>query len=240
MDRRTGQVRSGGRFTRAGPLGSRPKSKTLQTYADDMVQLLDAIGAPRAIFVGTSLGGLVTLSLALSNQTRIGGAVINDVAPRIAKAGVARIRSYAGKPASVGSWDDATAYAQRINGVAFPDASAAFFSDMARRMFREEAGRPVLDYDPQIFRPPNPFVSLFAESILWTAFKRLSRAGPLLLVKGELTDIIDGSTVDRMKRLAPRMSIAIVPRVGHAPISTNRRHARQCKNSLQRRLRRVA
>lgn len=205
-----------------------------------MVQLLDAIGAPRAIFVGTSLGGLVTLSLALSNQTRIGGAVINDVAPRIAKAGVARIRSYAGKPASVGSWDDATAYAQRINGVAFPDASAAFFSDMARRMFREEAGRPVLDYDPQIFRPPNPFVSLFAESILWTAFKRLSRAGPLLLVKGELTDIIDGSTVDRMKRLAPRMSIAIVPRVGHAPISTNRRHARQCKNSLQRRLRRVA
>lgn len=196
---------------------SNPKRYTPKTYADDVMRLLDAIGAKQALFVGTSLGGLVTMSLALSNVSRIGGAVINDVAPRVAKAGLARIRGYAGKATPVNTWADAAAYAKRTNGVAFPDAPDAFWDGLARRLFRDEGGQPVLDYDPLIFQAPNPIVSLIAEPILWSAFKRLGRAGPLLLVKGELTDIIDASTIVQMERLAPRMEVASVRRVGHAP-----------------------
>lgn len=194
-----------------------PKRYSPKTYADDMARLLDEIGAAKALFVGTSLGGLVTMSLALAQPARIGGAVINDVAPRVAKAGLARIRSYAGKTAPVNTWADAAAYAKRTNGIAFPDAAESFWDDLARRTFREENGRPVLDYDPLIFQAPNPIVSLIAGPILWSAFRRLGRAGPLLLVKGELTDIIDATTIAQMKRLAPSMRVASVPRVGHAP-----------------------
>jgi pimeloyl-ACP methyl ester carboxylesterase len=194
-----------------------PRRYQPRVYAQDMVALLESIGAPKAIFIGTSLGGLVTMALAASNPRVIGGAVINDVGPRVARAGLARIRSYAGKSAPVNTWDDAAAYAKSINGVAFPDAPDESWSVVARRLFKEEGGRPVLDYDPKIFRAPNPVVAWLAGPVLWSAFKRLGQAGPLLLLYGELTDVLDADTRQRMKQVAPNMVSVGVPRVGHAP-----------------------
>lgn len=193
-----------------------------KTYAEDMVALLKSIGARNAIFVGTSLGGLVTMALAASRPDVIGGAVVNDVGPAVAKAGLARIRSYAGKTAAVTTWADAAAYAKAINGVAFPDVPDETWAIVARRLFRDDGGRPVLDYDPLIFRAPNPIVAWLAGPLLWSAFAKLGRAGPLLLIRGELTDVLDARTIARMKLTAPRMSEAAVPRVGHAPTLSER------------------
>lgn len=188
-----------------------------RVYADDIVMLLKSIGASKAIFVGTSLGGLVTMALAAGQSGCIGGAVINDVGPQVAKAGLARIRSYAGKRAAVETWADAAAYAKSINAVAFPDAPEESWPIVARRLFKEEAGRPVLDYDPLIFRAPNPIVTWLATPVLWSAFRRLGEAGPVLLVHGALTDVLDAGTIERMRQRAPHLQTASVPRVGHAP-----------------------
>lgn len=195
-----------------------PKRYNPRVYADDMVMLLNAIGARKAIFVGTSLGGLVAMALAASKPSVIGGAVINDVGPAVAKAGLARIRSYAGQGAPVTTWAEAAAYAKRINGVAFPNMPDDAWLEIARRLFREEGGRPVLDYDPLIFRAPNPVVTWLASPFLWAAFASLGRAGPLLLIHGGLTDILDARTIMRMKLRAPHMATAMAPNVGHAPM----------------------
>lgn len=194
-----------------------PRTYNPRTYAIDMLALLASIGAERAIFVGTSLGGLVMMSLAMASPRAIGGGVMNDVGPRVAKAGLARIRSYVGKTAPVETWEDAAAYAKAINGVAFPDMAPDAWAAVARRLFRDESGRPVLDYDPHIFRPASPLLTWLTRPLLWSAFRRLGRAGPLLLIHGELTDILDSSTIGRMQASAPRMRTASVPRIGHAP-----------------------
>lgn len=187
-------------------------------YAQDIAALLASIGSDKAIFIGTSLGGLVTTALAARQPDMIGAAVLNDVGPRIAKAGLKRISAYAGKTAPVETWDDAAAYVRRTNGAAFPSYKDADWMTVARRTFRDTDGKPVLDYDPAIFSPPSPLVVRLLEPLMWGAFKRLAKAGPLLLVHGELTDVIDDRTIIRMKRAAPRLEVSAVPCVGHAPM----------------------
>jgi len=197
-----------------------PRTYSPSTYARDMAALLASIGAPRAIFVGTSLGGLVTMTLAVQQPSLIGGAVLNDVGPEVSKAGLARIRAYAGKGAPVQTWEDAAAYVKRTNGVAFPDLPDAEWLTFARKLFRDEGGKPVIDYDPNIARTASPIVAWLATRLLWPAFRRLAKTGPLLLVHGAQSDIIEADTIARMKRLAPHMQVTAVPRVGHAPMLT--------------------
>jgi pimeloyl-ACP methyl ester carboxylesterase len=197
-----------------------PKTYSPATYADDMAALLASIAAPRAIFLGTSLGGLVTMTLAVRNPKLIGGAILNDVGPEVGKAGLARIRNYAGKGAPVQTWDDAAAYVKRTNGVAFPDYPDDAWLPFARKLFRDEGGKPVIDYDPNVARTANPIVAWLATRLLWPAFQRLAKTGPLLLVHGEHSDIIEATTIARMKRVAPHLKVAAVPRVGHAPMLT--------------------
>lgn len=196
---------------------SDPKRYAPKQYADDMSALLAAIKSPKAIFVGTSLGGLVTMTLAMKEPSLIGGAVLNDVGPRVGKAGLARIRSYAGKPTPIETWADAEAYVKRTNSFSFPGLSEDEWARFARRCFKEENGKVVLDYDPAIARTANPVIAWLSTLLLWPAFRRLSKCGPLLLVHGEASDIIEPATIARMQRQAPAMRVTPVPGVGHAP-----------------------
>ena len=67
------------------------------TYAGDVIQLLDTLMISEAVFVGTSLGGLVTMVIAAMTPQRINGAILNDVGPDIDPGGIERILSYVGK-----------------------------------------------------------------------------------------------------------------------------------------------
>ncbi len=189
-----------------------------RVYADDMVALLEAIGEPKALFIGTSLGGLVEMTLATRKPDAIGGAVLNDVGPKVARAGLLRIRSYVGKGAPVQTWEDAAAYAKRINGIAFPHYGDEDWMTIARRTFRDENGKPALDYDPSIFSPPNRFLIWLVQPLVWAAFRKLARTGSLALIHGEISDIIEAGTIERMKAIAPHMRVTAVPGVGHAPM----------------------
>lgn len=204
-----------------GRAGSEPDPKRRynpRVYADDMVALLEAIGEPKAIFIGTSLGGLVTMALAASRPDAIGGAVLNDVGPKIGKAGYQRIGSYAGKGAPVRTWEDAAAYAKRTNGIAFPHYDDGAWMKVARRTFRDDDGTPVLDYDPFIFSRPSRLLVWLTQPLVWAAFRKLARIEPLALIHGGTTDILEPDTIAKMRRIAPHMSVVPVPGVGHAPM----------------------
>ena len=56
-----------------------------------MVQLLDELQIDRAIFVGTSLGGLVTMVMTAIAPGRIAAAILNDIGPELSQAGLDRI-----------------------------------------------------------------------------------------------------------------------------------------------------
>lgn len=193
-----------------------PANYQPKIYARDVLGLMDSLGIPRAVFLGTSMGGIITMTLAAIRPKVVAAAILNDVGPAVAPEGIARILSYAGKGIEIRDWGDAVAYVQRTSSAAFPDYGAADWRKFAERTFRDDGDGPRLDYDPAIsgmLKPPGRLAKLIA----WLLFRKLARNRPTLLVRGAMSDIISRDIAGRMKRHAPGMELAEVPGVGHAP-----------------------
>ncbi len=186
------------------------------TYVGDVLGLLADQGITRFIAIGTSLGGLMTMLLAATGATKIAGAVLNDIGPQIEMKGIARIAGYVGQGRSYPTWMHAARALQELHTASFPDYTIDQWLDMAKRtMVVGQNGRIVLDYDMAIAEPFKEG-STSASADLWPAFDAL-RDTPLLLLRGELSDLIAVESVVEMERRHPGMQVVTVPRVGHAP-----------------------
>lgn len=192
-------------------------------YAGDVAALMAQAGIARAVFIGTSMGGLITLTLSALRPDLVAGAVLNDIGPEVGAAGIARIASYVGGAPAVSNWAQAADFARSINGSALPHLTDADWARFARRIFREADGVFSLDYDPaisQAFRTAAPATDGSAPPTapdLWPLFQGLANGRPLLLVRGETSDILDAAIAARMGEVAPHMARADIAGVGHAP-----------------------
>jgi len=198
-----------------------PRRYNPMVYTGDMLALLDAAGIARAVFIGTSMGGIITMAIAMKRLKAIAAAVLNDVGPVISMAGLNRIKGYVGKGRAVETWDDAAAYIKSINEVAFPANTMADWHVWAKRTFRQdEAGRISLDYDPQIAAAIQGSKLKSTSLVAKMMYRRLARNRPTLLIRGANSDIVGPDEAQYMRRAAPALVYAEVPGVGHAPMLT--------------------
>lgn len=186
------------------------------TYVQDVIELLDQIGIERAIFVGTSLGGLVTMMLAAISPARIAAAVLNDIGPELALAGLDRIRGYVGAKARFQSWDEAADRIAINNGHMPQRYRHEDWVQMAHRVCRDEQGVIRFDYDDAIALP---FESSGAAPAvdMWPLFMAVGQY-PLMVVRGEQSDLLSAAVLDRMHDAVPAMKSVTVPGVAHAPM----------------------
>jgi pimeloyl-ACP methyl ester carboxylesterase len=192
-----------------------PERYTPVTYARDVIELLDGIGIPQAIFVGTSLGGLVTMAVGAMAPQRVAAAILNDVGPELSQEGLERIRGYLGKDPRFSSWDEAADLLARNNNHVPASYSHDDWVGMAKRVCREEAGEIRFDYDMAIVKPfetagPTPTIDM------WPLFTGLAQK-PLLVIRGEKSDLLSAEAAAKMQAIAPAAKFAVVPGVGHAP-----------------------
>ncbi len=75
----------------------------------------------------------------------------------------------------------------------------------------------MLDYDPAIAVPIRAGAGA-PPANLWPLWTRLARKRPVLVIRGETSDLLEPRTVVRMRRTAPKAVFAEVPGVGHAPM----------------------
>ncbi|MDB5951090.1 MAG: alpha/beta hydrolase [Massilia sp.] len=198
-----------------------PSHYNLMVYAGDVVKLAHDLGIERAVFIGTSMGGLITMTLAMRHLDLIAAAVLNDVGPALSPRGLRRIAGYTGKGEVLATWDDAADYMREINQNAFPDNTAEDWERWARRAFTETApGQLGMRYDPCIAASIRPHNLKPSSALARFAFRRLARRRPTLLVRGALSDLIEHEQVAMMRAAAPKMAYAEVPNVGHAPMLT--------------------
>jgi pimeloyl-ACP methyl ester carboxylesterase len=188
------------------------------TYVDDMWALLRDAGVDRVIAIGTSLGGLVLMLMALVRAQTFAGAVFNDIGPEVDPKGAERIRGYAGRFPPARSWDQAIEQTKIAFGAAFPDFTPAQWQAFVRLAYSDDStGSPKLDADVHIgdavraIQPPPG-----ATQIMWSAFGAL-RNTPTLAIRGELSDVLSVATFDRMQREHPDLQRVTVPNRGHVP-----------------------
>ena len=194
---------------------SDPGHYTPITYAVDVIDLIAHLGFSRVILIGTSLGGMVTMLLAVMQPQLIASAVLNDVGPELDPAGIARIQSYVGKGMRFESWREAAdrvaANHRHLPASYGPDD----WSRIARRLCREQDGEIVLDYDPAIALPFQD--APIGQAVdLWSPFRALARS-PLLIVRGAESDVLAAGAAKAMLKAAEHADLMTVPGVGHAP-----------------------
>lgn len=191
-----------------------PKNYTPLKYVVDAIAVLNDAGADRAIYLGTSLGGIVTMATAALLNDRVVAAILNDIGGEIAQAGLERIKAYAGVTPEIKNWAQAADYARSINKSAFPHYGDQDWMRFAERVFHHDKDETFhLDYDPKIGDaartggPPD----------LWPLFAALVET-PTLVIRGETSDILSSDILARMKKEKADLRTFDVAGVGHAPM----------------------
>jgi pimeloyl-ACP methyl ester carboxylesterase len=153
--------------------------------------------------------------LGATHRERLAGLVMNDIGPQFSPVGMMRIASSVGTAAVVSRWEQAEADTRAGYAHVMPDFTAEQWHAFARQIYREEApGRIVRDMDPllgEALRDTSMPVPDF-----WGAFAALDGL-PLLVLRGELSDLLDESTLARMHATLPRLESVTILRRGHTP-----------------------
>jgi pimeloyl-ACP methyl ester carboxylesterase len=189
-------------------------------YAQDVLKLMDALSAPAAVFIGTSMGGLITMVLGALAPDRIAATVLNDIGPKLSPAGLSRIASYVGRTQPVQSWAEAAAAVRAIMGSSYPERldDDPFWLAFARRTFRErEDGLFETDYDPHIALAFADYDEDAPAPDLSPLFQSLA-GKPMLSLRGSLSDILSQQAVEAMAALKPDLQAVTIENVGHAPM----------------------
>jgi pimeloyl-ACP methyl ester carboxylesterase len=184
-------------------------------YAMDVLQLLDELEIKQAVFLGTSLGGLVTMIVATIAPDRIAGVLLNDVGPDLDLSGIDRIKTYVGKQVTFRDWDEAADRLQQRAGDVYPAYDHAAWVRFAKRACRQTEQGVEFDYDMAI---AEPFQAGNTGEVPdgWPFYRALA-GRPVLVLRGGNSDLLSDAAAERMATEIPDVEVVTVPGVGHAP-----------------------
>lgn len=199
-----------------------PMNYHVWTYARDILDLCDSMGIGQAIFVGTSMGGLITMVLSTLRPTLIKAAILNDVGPVLSQKGLSRISSYAGQAQqSFKNWHDAAVYIAEQNKVAFPNYTAHDWQKFAKRVFiKGRDGLLRLAYDNRITEAFKSVTVTSSTYDMAPCYVSLATGRRILLVRGALSDLLESSEAEQMEALSSDFNRVDIDYVGHAPMLT--------------------
>lgn len=193
----------------------------LAFYARLAGDLFERLGIERAHWLGTSMGGAIgTVCAAGRAEPRLAGRIrsllLNDNAPRLADAALARIRAYAGQPPAFGTVQELEAFFRQVY------APYGWLSDAQWRRLTETSTRRLPDgrvtphYDPAMVRQ---FTAHENDYLIWDDYDRL--AIPVLCLRGADSDLVLRETTAEMLARGPGArglaQVVEVPGCGHAP-----------------------
>ncbi len=195
-----------------------PMHYQIPQYVSDMVSLLARLDAETVHWFGTSMGGLIGMSLASLPDNPIKKLILNDVGPVLNPDALARIGEYIGQDVRFDSFDEAQAYIKAIS-ISFGPHSEAQWEKLARDVLRQnEQGQWVRHYDLGLAQPikaSTPELAAIAQTMLWAAYDAIKC--PTLLVRGAESDLLTAESAQAMTQRGPHARLVEFAGVGHAP-----------------------
>ena len=194
-----------------------PTNYSLAVELADLLAVLTATSANKAVFIGTSRGGILTMLLGPARPTAIAGCVLNDIGPVIEPTGLTRIKGYVGKLPQPGSFEAAADGLAQFFGTQFPKLTDRDWLAFAHRTFKRVGEQIVLDYDPRLATILEHVDVEHPLPPLWREFNSLAGV-PMMVIRGSNSDILSAATVAAMGERRSQLEVLEVPDQGHAPL----------------------
>lgn len=205
-----------------------PAGYGLPLYEADAAALLARVSAgsdPAELavdWVGTSMGGLLGITLAARAGTPLRRLVLNDIGPYLSLAALARIKAtHARAAAEFASVEDVERQ-MRETYATFGPLDEDQWRTLAihgsrptgRGMYRFACDPAVVGLGPKAAAPDGREDAARPVD-LWRAWDRV-RCETLVL-RGELSDVLEADTAREMQTRGPRARLVSFPGIGHAP-----------------------
>ena len=196
--------------------GESGRARDIARYAPeaclrDVLDICAALHLHQVIAIGTSFGGLLSMGLAATRPTLFRAVVLNDVGPELGTQGTEFVRDFIGRDPAFPDLDEAVAHLRAVLPPLSLDSDAAWRAMAALTYTPDGDGRLRPSWDTRIAKLLNG-----RTPDLWALFGALAHL-PLLLVRGEASDILLPDTVARMRAMRPDMTVVSLPGIGHAP-----------------------
>jgi pimeloyl-ACP methyl ester carboxylesterase len=196
--------------------GQSGRSRDISRYTPeaclrDVLDICAGLHLHDVVAIGTSFGGLLSMGLAATRPSLLRGVVLNDVGPDLGRTGTEHVRRFVGNDIAFADLDTAVAHLRAVLPPLSLDGDAAWRSMAALTYAPDGNGMLRPRWDTRIARLLNG-----RTPDLWPLFGALAHL-PLLLVRGEASDILLPATVARMQAMRPDMAVVSLPGIGHAP-----------------------
>ncbi|HUF76032.1 MAG TPA: alpha/beta hydrolase [Longimicrobiales bacterium] len=189
-----------------------PEGYGLRQYVADMRCLLEQLDADRVDWVGTSMGGLIGMTVAGASESPVRRLVINDIGPFVPSAALQRLDAHLGTDPSFEDLAAAELWLRQVRAP-FGRLSDEQWRQMTERSVRRDGRRYRLHYDPAV---AGPFRRTADRDVdVWETWDLI--ACPVLVLRGQHSDLLLAETAAEMATRGPKAEVVEVTGCGHAP-----------------------
>jgi len=190
-----------------------PADYSLAVYMSDMAAMIARLGVEQVDWVGTSLGGLIGMSLAAQPNSPIRSLVINDIGPFVPVEALKRIGEYVGHSEEFATYDSLKTYLMNVHSTFGPLSDEHWDHLCHHSGHKNEDGTWRLHYDPAIAIAFRQSAALNVD--LWPLWEQVTC--PVLILRGEESDVLTQDTAHQMLERGPAAELIEFPATGHAP-----------------------
>ena len=193
-----------------------PDNYTLASYVNDAKHLLAVCGVSHVHVIGTSLGGIAAMVMAVAIPSTLASVVLNDIGPEIGSDSLSGIVEYMKDDTALPDWDAVTDNVRAAFLPNLPKGSDDDWQRIARNTYKETTdGTFVHAFDQGIVKQFEK--ALTTKIDLWPLFMALGGI-PVLTLRGALSGILSADTLGAMGDAMPAMMSLTVEDRGHPPL----------------------
>jgi len=204
-----------------------PMGYQFPQYASDMAVLIQSLNSQHPIerldWVGTSMGGVIGMLLAAQDlPVPIRNLVLNDIGPPVSWKSIQFMQTYVGEVGRFASVQDAANAMWEVSKSFGPHTPAEWLALSQHMVKRLDDGAYCLHYDPQLrvpIRAVTEDAAKAGEATLWQIYDAVRCK--TLLIHGAQSELLSVDAVKAMTQRGPRVQVATVEGVGHAPTLTH-------------------
>lgn len=190
-----------------------PMAYGVPQYLRDMTVLIARMGLETVDWVGTSMGGLIGMTLAAQPGNPVRRLVLNDIGPFLPEAAIKAVQDSTRDP---DTYESLEALEQRLREV---HAGFGTLPDVAWRHMAEHSARALDDgriaraFDPDILKPARG--QPVTDQMLWPIWDKITC--PVLVLRGQKSELLTRETAEEMAERGPKAKVVEFPACGHAP-----------------------